>query len=223
MNNLLTKRLEAIANLVDDGKVVYDVGCDHAYLDIYLNKERLMKCYAIDNRPNVVKIAEDNVKKYNASIPVILNNGINNIELEKNSVIVLAGMGTRNIIKIIENKNIEQMILQSNDDLYELRKYLSNNGYKIIDEVVVFEFGYYYVLIKCQQGSANYSEEELFLGPILMNKKDRLYIQYLEFLIKRYDKMISTIPTNFPDNIIKYKKIQDTIKEYVNKIKMAKE
>lgn len=221
MNNLLSKRLEAISNLVEDGKVVYDVGCDHAYLDIYLNKERLMKCYAIDNRRNVIKIAKENIKKYDVHIPVMLNNGIDNIELEDNYVVVIAGMGTRNIIKIIENKNIEQLILQSNDDLYVLRKYLSNNGYKIIDEVVVFEFGYYYVLTKCQPGIVNYSDEELFLGPVLMKKKDDLYIQYLEFLIERYDKMISTIPKNFPDNIIKYKKLQKMAKEYLYKIKMA--
>lgn len=221
MNNLLSKRLLAISNLVEDGKIVYDVGCDHAYLDIYLKKERFLKCYAIDNRPSVVKIAKNNISNYDADIPVILNNGIDNIELEKNSVVVIAGMGTRNIIKIIENKKIEQLIIQSNDDLYALREYLSNNGYKIIDEVVVFEFGYYYVLIKCIIGNSNYTKQELLLGPVLMQKKEDIYLQYLDFLIKRYDNMISTIPTEFPQNIIKYKKLQEVIKEYLDKIKMA--
>ena len=32
----LSKRLEAVATLVDVGKRVIDVGCDHGYLDIYL-------------------------------------------------------------------------------------------------------------------------------------------------------------------------------------------
>ena len=36
----LSKRLKAIADLVD-GKNVIDVGCDHGYLDIYLTKNNI--------------------------------------------------------------------------------------------------------------------------------------------------------------------------------------
>ena len=32
----LSLRLKSIANLVDSNDVVADIGCDHAYLDIYL-------------------------------------------------------------------------------------------------------------------------------------------------------------------------------------------
>ena len=40
----LSKRLEAVATLVDVGKRVIDVGCDHAYLDIYLTLNNENKC-----------------------------------------------------------------------------------------------------------------------------------------------------------------------------------
>ena len=34
----LSKRLELVASMVDDNSNIIDVGCDHAYLSIYLAK-----------------------------------------------------------------------------------------------------------------------------------------------------------------------------------------
>ena len=45
---ILSKRLEIVATLVDVGSRVIDVGCDHAYLDIYLTKNNNNKCIATD-------------------------------------------------------------------------------------------------------------------------------------------------------------------------------
>ena len=36
-----SKRLLAIASLIESDDIVVDVGCDHAYLDIYLIKNKL--------------------------------------------------------------------------------------------------------------------------------------------------------------------------------------
>ena len=61
----LSKRLEAVATLVEVGKRVIDVGCDHAYLDIYLTENNDNKCIATDINRNALNIAENNIKKYN--------------------------------------------------------------------------------------------------------------------------------------------------------------
>ena len=49
----ITKRLEAIASLISNNSNVIDVGCDHAYLDIYLtlNRENIF-CLACDINKN---------------------------------------------------------------------------------------------------------------------------------------------------------------------------
>ena len=54
----LSKRLEAVATLVDLDVTVIDVGCDHAYLDIYLTLNNNNKCIATDINKNALAIAK---------------------------------------------------------------------------------------------------------------------------------------------------------------------
>ena len=100
---MLSKRLNAIASMVDE-KVLYDVGCDHALLDIYLSKVKNIKCIAIDKSRECVNKAINNVKKNKSTVEVMLNDGLCNIDLLPNSVVVTSGMGTKNIIKIIKDR-----------------------------------------------------------------------------------------------------------------------
>ena len=55
--NKISRRLEAIASLVEDNKKIIDIGCDHALLDIYL----------IKNKKNLNIIASDINNCNNAS------------------------------------------------------------------------------------------------------------------------------------------------------------
>ena len=202
--------------MIEDGKIVYDVGCDHAYLDIYLMKYcKPKRCYAIDIRPSVIKIANENVRKYNVDVPVLCNNGLNGLELEDDSVAVIAGMGTRNILKIIKNNPPIEMILQSNDDLFLLRGEVSKMGYEIVDEQVVYEAGYYYVFIKCKKGQTIYTEQQLLLGPILMKKQSTVYIQYLEYLLDKYERMIHNIPDEFWGNRVKIEQKKQLVTQFL--------
>ena len=43
INIKLSKRLSAIASLVDKNAILADIGCDHALLDIFLIKEKIIK------------------------------------------------------------------------------------------------------------------------------------------------------------------------------------
>ena len=78
----LSKRLEAVATLVDIGTNVIDVGCDHAYLDIYLTLNNENKCIATDINENALNMAKSNIKKYKLSkkIKTILTDGLQGID-----------------------------------------------------------------------------------------------------------------------------------------------
>ena len=105
-------------------------------------------------------------------------------------------MGTRTILNILNNKDFNSAIIQSNDDLPLLRQTLSNWGYQIVDEKVIFEGNYFYVLIKFQKGISHYTSEELLLGPVLMkNSNNKVYLQYLRYLI--YQRNFLKIEINY--------------------------
>ena len=59
----LSKRLNAVATLVDIGVRVIDVGCDHAYLDIFLTQNNDNNCIATDINENALNGAKYNIKK----------------------------------------------------------------------------------------------------------------------------------------------------------------
>ena len=130
----LSKRLKAISDLIEPNKKIIDVGSDHAFLDIYLNKYKNCQCLAIDKSKHCTETAIKNAKKYEANITAITNNGLNNIKL-KDEIIVISGMGTKNMIDIL-NFNLENdLILSSHTNIDDLKKFLKSKQYYIHKEV----------------------------------------------------------------------------------------
>lgn len=138
----ISKRLLAIADLIDDNSNVIDVGCDHALLDIFLVKNRNnVNCIATDISSKAIEKAKENVQKYNANnITLIVSNGLENIEIKSSSVLVISGMGTYTIIKILESASlnkIDSIILQTNKNYDLLKQYINKINYQIVCEMMV--------------------------------------------------------------------------------------
>ena len=170
-------RLLAIASLIDKGSSVLDVGTDHAYLPIFLSQNK--KCKSIiasDVSSNALKIAKDNLKKYHINdVKLILSNGLDSINKDYDTI-VLAGMGTSTIIKILENKKLpNNLIISSNNDLYKLRNFMNSIGYKIINEIIVYENKKFYDIIKYQKGKEKLSYYKKMYG----KSNDKNYFKYL--------------------------------------------
>ena len=171
----LSLRLKSIANLVDSNDVVADIGCDHAYLDIYLVMNNIVpKTLACDINKKALDMGINNIKKYGLEdkIATKLCDGITAISKDINTLII-SGMGTSTIIKILSNdnvKNINKVITQSNNDYYELRKYMVNNGFYISYEESIFDKDKYYINMVFLRGNKNYSSKELRFGTMMFNK-----------------------------------------------------
>ncbi len=184
------KRIEAIASLVPNDAFVLDIGTDHAYLPIYLIKNKIAKyVYASDIAEGAILQAISNINKYSLSgkIKTFLTDGIKDIPKDYN-VITISGMGTETIKKIL-NKNLflDTYIIQSNNDLYELRKFFNDNGYKIEKEIIVYEGKIYYSIIKFVKGNQILNDSELHFG-ISYDKS------YLNHLKTKFEKIIKNVP-----------------------------
>lgn len=212
----ISKRLSTIANFLKDKKKVIDVGCHHGLIDIYLKQNYpSIELLATDNKEGSLKCAIDNFKKYNLKIESKLTNGLDNIRINNNDTILLAGMGTHTILKILHNYYdvVNDIVVQSNNDLYILRHSLSSNGYYIVKEEVVCDRKKYYVIINFIKGYRNYSYKDLLLGPIIRKGN---YDEYFKSLESKFIKKYNNIPKN---KIIKRMKVKYDLYLLKNRIK----
>lgn len=181
--NKLSPRLNAVANFIEDSSKVIDIGCDHGLLSIYLaNKYSNIKIIASDVNENALNCAINNIKKTNLEnrIDVRLGKGLDVVDPNEIDTVVIAGMGTNTIVGILKYDrdkliNVKNIVIQSNTDLYFLRKNITSIGYYIEDEVLILDKNIIYTVIKFSKGKKKYNYKELYLGPILMKKKDSLF------------------------------------------------
>lgn len=189
----LSKRLKTIAELVDTDSII-DVGCDHAYLDIYLSNLGI-SCLGIDVSKNVIDSALKNLEKYNVNdkVKLLLNDGIKGVTLKDTDTIVISGMGTNTILNILSDlKRKNPLIISSNNDLEFLRREVVKKGYKIANEKVVYEKGHYYVIIKFIHGKEIYKKVDYKYGPI--SKYDNAYMSYI---LNKNKKIYSSMPEKY--------------------------
>lgn len=191
----ISNRLKSIAGLITEKDVIADIGCDHAYLDIYLVKNKIVpKAYVSDVNLNALNNGIKNIKKNHleCEIEAKLCDGIKGIPEDVNTLII-SGMGSSTIIKILSNpklKQINKMIIQSNNDYYILRKYITSKGYFISHESAIYDNGNYYINIVFLKGYKKYNLKELTYGPILMYSNKN----YFEYLYNKQKQILDNIP-----------------------------
>ena len=197
---MLSKRLQEICNLVDSTYVV-DIGCDHALIDIYLTINNHI-CTAIDNKETVLEKTIQNIKKYNLEdkINVVCSDGLNNYGIKGNESVILAGMGTSNILNILNNNQINKintLIVQSNNDLDILRRKICKMGFYIDKEIAVYDKKYY-CIIRFKRGKKIYSYLNYYYG--LSNNKS-----YYKYLYNKTYETYKKVPYRNIAKKIKYK------------------
>ena len=182
----LSKRLKCIADMIPSESKVIDVGCDHGYLSIYLSLNKECKCIAADINKNALNSAEINIKKYDVdNIELKLTDGLNGIDISIDDYIVIAGMGTSTIVKILANKVLSNnLIISSNNQLFELRQFVTKLGYIIKDEKFIEENNKKYVIINFEKGKKIYTKLDLVYGPIV-----RYNIDYLNYELEKLNSI----------------------------------
>ena len=181
-----SKRLLEISKFISKTDSVIDVGCDHAYLSIYLKKNKLCKnVIASDISSNALEYAKKNIKKYNVDIPLYVSDGLKNIN-EYYDTVIISGMGTNTILNILDIPNKpRKIVLCSNNEHYKLRKELNKMGYMLTSESIIYENKHYYIIMNYLKGYQKLSNISLKYG--ISNNKE--YFKYLynknKLLIKK--------------------------------------
>ena len=208
----LSKRLNAIYNLVDYGSSLADIGADHGQLIIELYHNKVCKkLFCNDNKIGPYTILKSNVSKVSEDIEVSLSSGI---EALPNYIdtIVIAGMGGDLIVDIL-NKNKEKLnniftlILAPNTNACLVRQVVNKLGYKITNEKVIFE-KHYYQIIRFDKGEANYTKNDYLFGPILRIEKSKEFINMLDYEKIKLERLLNE---NLSEE--KIKEIEEKIKE----------
>ncbi|MEZ0536895.1 tRNA (adenine(22)-N(1))-methyltransferase TrmK [Caldicellulosiruptoraceae bacterium PP1] len=221
---MLSKRLSAIFELIDNCYCLGDIGTDHGYIPVQaILTKKAQKAIATDlNIKPLNKAREYAIKKGVADkIEFRLGNGIEIIEKDECQNMVIAGMGgslIKDILKDSINKIVNtKLILQPMKDIKELREWLYKNGFSIDYEVVIEDSNKFYIIIIANFKNAfiNYSQKDIDIGTFYKYKFGDIEKEYLKYLYKinlniMNNKKLNNIDYKEQENVIMY------IKEVIN-------
>ncbi len=192
-------RIQKIAEMVEKGRVVADIGTDHAYLPVLLIENGTCeKVYACDIGEGPLKSAAETVSAHGLSeqIPLVLSNGFAQVPADADAA-VIAGMGYYTAAEILENAmarlgDLKQIIVEVNRNVDQMRRWISDHHFTIRDEIVIEDRGFDYVAIAFDTAEhEQLSEEEILCGPVLMKRKSDDYIRFVTRKIRMIDEILA--------------------------------
>ena len=154
MSVKLTPRLMTAVSYVRDGRLLADIGTDHAYLPIYLCEQGRLTPVTAGNGESLCAIASDINKGpveradqhiadagLAGSIRTLRTDGLNGLERYDPADIIIFGMGGELIASILAaapwvNREGRRLILQPMTHAEKLREYLLSAGFAIVGETL---------------------------------------------------------------------------------------
>lgn len=182
-------RIHTLAKLTKGYHTVLDIGTDHGLVLLEaFKKNYIQAAIASDIREKPLNQAKMNLEGYPVSF--VLSDGFSQIN-QAFDLAIISGMGARLIQKILVHAPKDKIfVLQANDKHEELRRFLNDHHFEIIDEKVVFD-QFYYVIIVVKYGKMDLTETDLYLGPILKMKPEAK--SYYEFKRRQYETILPKV------------------------------
>ena len=182
---------------------IADIGTDHAKLPIYLVREGICpEALATDINKGPLKRAEDDINRAGLSshIKLLLTDGLEGVEPFHPDTILIFGMGGELIARIlgdapwIKDPSL-RLILQPMTHDEDLRSFLYTRGFEIMDELISYASGKYYVTICASFSGKNavYGPEDVLLGALKGKTADASVRSWIEQKLKRTAKIIQEL------------------------------
>jgi len=189
----LSKRLQAVADRIPTSPVYVDIGCDHGYLPIYVVSAGVaQKAIATDLRKGPLERAREHVRACGLEDKIELrqSDGADALSLKDSiDTISITGMGGRLLLRIMERghgifRAARDIIISPQSDIPLVRERLTEDGFTIVEDVMVEDAGKYYVILhlkpqpKGTQARLLTPEEKMY-GACLRERKDPVLYEYL--------------------------------------------
>lgn len=224
---ILSHRLQTVVKYIPEGFRLADIGSDHAYLPCHVVQKGIVP-FAIAGEvvegPFQSAVRQVEQVGLVSKILVRLGDGLEVIAHDEVDCITICGMGGTLISAILERGkskigNIKRLVLQPNVGSSALRKWLINNGWKLIDEEIICEDGKVYEILVAEQGDplACYDddiEEGLLLGPFLKRKQNKAFKQKWQGEKENWQRILAAIENagDKPENRLKRQELLQKIK-----------
>jgi tRNA (adenine22-N1)-methyltransferase len=169
----LSKRLQALVDFVPYANIIADIGCDHAYVAISLIlNQKANFAYGIDNKDEPLKVALNNVLSYQLGSSISLLKNPLNQTIHPCDGCIIAGVGKDVAVSILDEfephlQKEAYVCIQVNAQIIEMRIHMKARGYRLINEIVVYDKKHYVILLY-QKGDEDYDGVQLWLGPLLL-------------------------------------------------------
>lgn len=223
----LSKRLDCVASYIVPGMTIADIGSDHAYLPCYAIKQGLAH-HAIAGEvvQGPYEAAQQQVlaSELTDSIEVRKGNGLEVIKAGEVDCIIIAGMGGALISDILEKgkeklEGVKRLILQPNLAAINIRSWMLDNNWQLIDEEILMEDGKIYEILVAERGNPQKPyqniKSELLLGPFLLKKKNETFRSKWNHELRQWENILLQLS--------KSEKAEARKKDLVEKIKIVKE
>ena len=206
----LSKRLKTVASQITKGNRVADIGCDHAYVSIFLIENGIApKVIAMDINKGPLERAMENIKKNRLSdkIEVRQSDGGKALKPDEVDALLIGGMGGALTVKILsESQGVvntcKELVLQPQSEVFLVREYLLKENFQIIYEDMLIDDGKYYVIIKAIKGNSESSyEDPIFYkyGKYLLESKNQVLKEYLEKELRNNRKLLEELEKHSSD------------------------
>lgn len=226
----LSKRLETVTSFIHSGMRIADIGSDHAYLPCYAVKKEIAKsAIAGEVADGPYQSALHQVVKTGLTehISVRKGDGLEVINPYEVDCIIIAGMGGTLIADILERgksklEGVKRLILQPNIGAENVRKWLYNHNWQLIDEKIVEEDGKFYEILVADIGNSlipyKNLEKEFLLGPFLLQNKNEAFIKKWQLELLQWKNILSEL-----EKAVDSEKIIEKRNEITKKMNIVRE
>lgn len=215
MTITLTRRLQAVADLVPHNCRFADIGTDHAYLPVWLIQNHIIThAIAGDIRPGPLDRAKETARRFGCTdrLSFRLSDGLQAVNEGEADCIAIAGMGGEMIISILQaapwTRQGVRLILQPQSNLPELRRWLSGNGYRIRQEQCLWEEGHWYSVLLAEAGESRtvWTPGASMAGDPATWVSEPQRSEYLRFLLQRTQRELDGLKrASHPDHMRIYR------------------